>query len=53
MTMRSRDDLARASARDASPDDTSAEPTSYEAGGFLGLADEPVYDSNDKTKPKR
>ena len=50
MMMRSRDDIARASARDAAPDDHPSGPTSYEAGGFLGLADEPVYDDK---KPRR
>jgi hypothetical protein len=44
ITMRSKD-AARAGADEPTP-----EPTGYQAGGFLGLADEPLFDDDKKKK---
>jgi hypothetical protein len=44
ITLRSKD-AARAGADEPTP-----EPTSYQAGGFLGLADEPVFEDDKKKR---
>jgi hypothetical protein len=38
LTMRTKENKA------ASSDEPALEPSSYQAGGFLGLADEPIFD---------
>ena len=44
----------KAAAQSGSADDApTPQPTSYEAGGFLGLSDAPVYASEKSSKRKR
>src|SRR4051812_22278286 len=44
ITMRSKD------AAHAGADEPTPEPTGYQAGGFLGLADEPLFDDDKKKR---